>query len=62
MLAYQKFGQEQLPTKKSDHFVGDYYVRYDQYVQEHPDAEQEIQEMLREVRAKRHENVGNEVI
>ncbi len=47
MLAYQKFGAGQQPTKKSDHFVGDYYVRYDQYAQEHPDAEQEIQEMLK---------------
>lgn len=30
MLAYQKWGENQEPNKKSDHFVGDWYVRFDQ--------------------------------
>lgn len=30
MLAYQKWGNGELPNKKSDHFVGDWYVRFDQ--------------------------------
>jgi len=30
MLAYQKFGNNAEPDKKSDHYVGDWYVRYDQ--------------------------------
>jgi arginyl-tRNA synthetase len=49
MLAYQKFGHNTTPEKegkKSDHFVGDYYVKYAEYEKEHPDAEKEIQEML----------------
>src|SRR6185295_4307788 len=33
MVAYQKFGHQETPEssgKKGDHFIGDYYVRYDQ--------------------------------
>ncbi|HYV92991.1 MAG TPA: arginine--tRNA ligase [Chitinophagales bacterium] len=33
MVAYQKFGNHETPEssgKKGDHFIGDYYVRYDQ--------------------------------
>jgi|TARA_Y100000310_G_scaffold72227_1_gene68246 arginyl-tRNA synthetase len=28
MLAYQKFGKKKKPNKKSDHFVGDFYVMF----------------------------------
>ena len=50
MLAYLKFGQGRSPESegvKSDHFVGDYYVKFSQWARENPAAEQEVQEMLR---------------
>jgi arginyl-tRNA synthetase len=48
MLAYQKTGQWALPDKKSDHFVGDFYVAYSRYALEHPEAEEEIAHMLQQ--------------
>lgn len=50
MLAYEKFGEGKTPQevgKKGDHYVGDWYVRYSQYEKDNPEAEKEIQEMLR---------------
>ncbi len=32
---------------KGDHFVGDYYVKYAQYAKDHPEAEEQVREMLR---------------
>jgi len=49
MLAYEKYGANETPEtahKKSDHFVGDYYVKYAQMEKENPAVEQEIQDML----------------
>ncbi len=49
MLAYQKFGNGETPEDravKSDHFVGDYYVRYTQWASEDENAEKEAQKML----------------
>ena len=46
MLAYQKFGNEQEPNKKSDHFVGDFYVKFSQEAKNNPALEDEVQEML----------------
>ena len=46
MLAYQKWGKNQKPNKKGDHFVGDYYVLFSQKVKEHPELEHEAKEML----------------
>jgi arginyl-tRNA synthetase len=46
MLAYQKFGNNKEPDKKSDHFVGDYYVLYNTKEKETPEFKDEIQEML----------------
>ena len=50
MLAYQKFGQGDSPEKshkKSDYFVGDYYVKYSAIEKENAqEAEKEVQEML----------------
>jgi arginyl-tRNA synthetase len=49
MLAYQKFGGGVSPEeagKKSDHFVGDYYVRYNQWAKEHKGAEDEARALL----------------
>jgi arginyl-tRNA synthetase len=46
MLAYKKFGKNKNPDKKSDHFVGDFYVKYSQVKKKNPEIEDEIQEML----------------
>jgi arginyl-tRNA synthetase len=47
MLAYQKWGKGKEPDKKSDHFVGDFYVLYSKHEKEHPELEDEIKELLR---------------
>ncbi len=49
MLAYKTFGEGKTPEsegRKSDHFVGDYYVKYNGWVKEHPEAEDAAREML----------------
>jgi len=49
MLAYQKYGQGKTPEStntKPDHFVGDYYVMYQNLEKENPGIEKDIQEML----------------
>ena len=46
MLAYQKWGNNQLPNKKSDHFVGDYYVTFAKAAKENEELEKEAQAML----------------
>ncbi|MBP7554211.1 MAG: arginine--tRNA ligase [Spirochaetes bacterium] len=50
MLAYKLFGEGATPEsagKKSDHFVGDYYVKYATEVKNAPEMEKEASEMLR---------------
>ena len=49
MLAYEEFGADQTPKstgRKSDHFVGDYYVRYAQWEKSDATAESRAREML----------------
>jgi len=49
MLAYRHFGEGATPESrgvKSDHFVGDFYVRYAQWEKEDASAEQQAREML----------------
>jgi arginyl-tRNA synthetase len=49
MLAYRRFGEGRTPEslgQKSDHLVGDYYVRYAQWAAQDPQAEAQAQEML----------------
>lgn len=44
MVAYEKFGKNQSPEKtgmKSDHFVGDFYVKFNQKAKEDPSFETE---------------------
>ncbi len=48
MLAYQKFGKGKQPDKKSDHFVGDFYVRYTKESEKNPKLEEEIYKMLQQ--------------
>ena len=50
MLAYQKFGNGETPDStgiKGDHFVGAYYVRYNQEVEKDPSLEAQAQAMLK---------------
>ena len=50
MLAYQKFGKERDPKKekiKSDHFVGEMYVKFSEEVKKNPKLEEEAQELLK---------------
>ena len=46
MLAYQKWGNDALPNKKSDHYVGDWYVRFSTESKKNPELEKEAQAML----------------
>jgi len=46
MLAYKKFGNNQKPNKKTDHFVGDRYVEYNKQLKNHPELEKETKQML----------------
>ncbi|PJE81569.1 arginine--tRNA ligase [Candidatus Pacearchaeota archaeon CG10_big_fil_rev_8_21_14_0_10_32_42] len=47
MLAYKKWGKGKKPVKKkSDHLVGDFYVKYSQYEKKNPDIEKEVHDLL----------------
>jgi arginyl-tRNA synthetase len=46
MLAYKKWGDEKRPNKKSDHFVGDFYVLYSNKVKEDEGLAKEAQDLL----------------
>ena len=51
MFAYEKLANGKTPDsehKKSDHFVGDLYVAFHKYQEEHPEAEEEVKNMLKE--------------
>ena len=51
MFAYKKLADGKTPESegiKSDHFVGNLYVAFHNYAKEHPDAEQEVKEMLKD--------------
>lgn len=50
MLAYQRWGEGRTPEtedRKSDHFVGDYYVMFCQKAKEDPSLEEEAKQMLK---------------
>jgi arginyl-tRNA synthetase len=50
MLAYRLFGGKSTPESegiKGDHFVGAFYVKYAQHVKDHPEAEEEVRQLLR---------------
>jgi arginyl-tRNA synthetase len=46
MIAYEKWGEKQEPNKKSDHFIGDWYVRFDQESKKNESLIDEAKEML----------------
>lgn len=45
MLAYNRWGKGE-PDKKTDHFVGDYYILYNQKLKKYPEIETQAQKML----------------
>ncbi len=47
MLAYQKWGKNETPNKKSDHYVGDYYVKYNQMELDDEKLKEEVKDMLK---------------
>ncbi|MBI2972031.1 MAG: arginine--tRNA ligase [Candidatus Aenigmarchaeota archaeon] len=47
MYAYRQWGNNKKPDKKPDHFVGDFYVLFEQKLKENPDLEQRALELLR---------------
>mgnify|MGYP001582151974 CR=1 FL=1 len=47
MLAYKKFGNNKKPDKKSDHFVGDFYVLFEKELQKNKELENEAYELLK---------------
>jgi arginyl-tRNA synthetase len=47
MLAYKKWGNNKDPDKKSDHYVGDFYVKYSEMVEKDKLLEQEAYDLLR---------------
>ncbi|MFX1502141.1 MAG: arginine--tRNA ligase [Promethearchaeota archaeon] len=47
MLAYKKWGNNKKPDKKSDHFVGDFYVLFSEKAKDHDNLDKEAQDLLR---------------
>jgi len=47
MLAYKKWGNNQEPTKKPDHFVGDFYTKYSEMAQKDENLINEAYALLR---------------
>ena len=50
MLAYRRYGDHKVPEDeglKSDHFVGKYYVLFQKWADEFPEAHQQAQELLK---------------
>ncbi len=47
MLAYKKLGKGKKPNKKPDHFLGDFYVKYNELEDQNEDIINEAQELLK---------------
>ncbi len=47
MLAYKKFGKGKQPNKKTDHFVGDFYILFNEKAEKDQKLEDEVKEMLK---------------
>ncbi len=47
MLAYEKWGKNKSPDKKSDHFVGDFYVLFNEKFKQDPSLDDAVKEMLK---------------
>jgi len=48
MLAYKKFGKNKKPNKKSDHFVGDFYILFNKKLKTNKKLEDEARKLLQE--------------
>jgi len=48
MLAYKKWGNNKEPDKKSDHFVGDFYVKFSEMAERNEKLEEEAYDLLRQ--------------
>lgn len=46
MLMYQKYGDNREPDKKPDHFIGDFYIKYEQEIEANPELEKELSAMF----------------
>ena len=58
MLAYKKWGNNRIPDKKEDHFVGDFYVLFTKEAKENSKLEEEVQELLKKWEAKDIETIA----
>ncbi|UCG03738.1 MAG: arginine--tRNA ligase [Candidatus Heimdallarchaeota archaeon] len=58
MLAYKKWGKNRNPDKKTDHFVGEFYVLFSKKATENPKLEEEAQELLKLWEAKDPETIA----
>ncbi|MHA2245952.1 MAG: arginine--tRNA ligase [Candidatus Hodarchaeales archaeon] len=58
MLAYKKWGNNQEPDKKEDHFVGDFYVLFTKKALEKPKLEEEAQRLLKKWEARDIETIA----
>jgi arginyl-tRNA synthetase len=47
IVAYQKFARGKKPNKKSDHFVGDFYVLFNEKSKQNPELENKAKECLK---------------
>lgn len=47
MLAYKKWGNNEEPDKKSDHYVGDFYVKFSEMAEKDDNLKIEARELLR---------------
>ena len=47
MYAYQKWGKNKTPNKKTDHFVGDWYVLYGKKAKDSEKFDKDVKEMLK---------------
>ena len=47
MFAYKKLGEGKDPDKKSDHFVGDFYVKYNEMEKKDESLNNDVQELLK---------------
>ena len=46
MLMYQKYGKDRSPDQKPDHFVGGFYIMYEQEIENNPELEKELSAMF----------------
>lgn len=58
MLAYQKWGKGNKPNKKSDHFVGDFYVLFNKHAKEDSSLDAEAQFLLKKWENKDRETIA----